>query len=100
MPRERAAEYAGRYRAAIYEVTVGRDADGVWLEAVRRGGMDAHQRPRPEPLPRMRLDFSDDDRAVVRNGPFAEMPVWFARDGNGSVRWVRFFGRLTPRRDP
>ena len=100
VPRERAAEYAGRYRAAIYEVTVGSDADGVWLEAVRRGGMDAHQRPRPEPLPRMRLDFSGDDRAVVRNGPFAEMPVWFARDRNGSVRWVRFFGRLTPRRDP
>jgi CubicO group peptidase (beta-lactamase class C family) len=94
---ERRAEYAGRYRAAIYQVEVGGDDEGVWLEAVRRGGMDAHQSPRPAPLPRMRLDFTGDDRAVIRNGPFAEAPVWFARDRAGTVAWVKFYGRLTPR---
>ena len=96
-PPRRLSEHTGRYRAAIYDVTVGSDGEGVWLEAVRRGGMDAHQRPRPAPLPRMRLDFTADDRAVVRGGPFAEMPVWFARDAAGRVRWVKFYGRLTPR---
>ena len=92
-----AGEYAGRYRAAIYDVTVGTDADGVWLDAVRVGGMDAHQSPRPAPLPRMRLDFVAADRAVIRNGPLEEQPAWFARDPAGRVRWVRFYGRLTPR---
>jgi CubicO group peptidase (beta-lactamase class C family) len=88
-------EYAGRYRAAIYDVAAGADGEGVWLDARRVGGMDAHQSPRPEPLPRMRLDFVAPDRAVIRNGPFTEQPVWFARDHDRRVRWVKFFGRLT-----
>jgi CubicO group peptidase (beta-lactamase class C family) len=93
----RIAEYLGHYRAAIYDVRVGADRDGVWVDAVREGGMDAHQSPRPSPLPRMRLDFVADDRAIVRNGPLIEQPVWFVRDDAGAVRWVKFYGRLTPR---
>ena len=91
------AEYAGRYRAGIYTVDIGMDSEGLWLEAERFGGMDAHQQPRPAPLPRMRLDFVADGRALVRNGPFATLPVGFIRDSEGRVRWMRFYGRLTPR---
>lgn len=91
------AQYVGRYSAAIYNIEVGLDEDGLWLDAVRVGGMDAHQSPRPAPLPRMRLDFFADDRALIRNGPFAGMFVHFVRDPGRGVRWVRFYGRLTPR---
>lgn len=94
------AQYVGHYRAAIYAVEIGLDGDGVWLDALRVGGMDAHQSPRPAPLPRMRLDFVADDRAIIRNGPFARQPVTFVRDPDGRVRWIRFYLRLTPRADP
>jgi CubicO group peptidase (beta-lactamase class C family) len=96
---ERLAKYVGHYRAAIYTLEIGFDADGAWLDAERVGGMDAHQSPRPAPLPRMRLEFVGDDRAFIRGGPFASMPVTFVRDAQRVVRWVRFYGRLTPRVD-
>lgn len=91
------AEYVGHYRAAIYAVEIGLDGDGVWLDALRVGGMDAHQSPRPAPLPRMRLTFVGGDRAFIRDGPFARQPVSFVRTPDGTVKWVRFYLRLTPR---
>jgi hypothetical protein len=94
---DRLAQFVGNYRAAIYAIEIGLDADGAWLYAERVGGMDAHQSPRPAPLPRMRLDFVGDDRAIIRDGPFAGLPVNFVRHNDGTVKWVRFYGRLTPR---
>lgn len=93
----RPAQYVGSYRAGIYAVEVGLDEEGLWLEADRLGGMDSHQSPRPAPLPRMRLDFVADDRALIRNGPGG---VSFARDHTGRVGWVSFYGRLSPRVGP
>jgi CubicO group peptidase (beta-lactamase class C family) len=94
---DRLAQYVGNYRAAIYAIEIGFDGDGIWLDAERVGGMDAHQTPRPAPLPRMRLDFVGDDRAIIHGGPFAGLPVHFVRHDDGTVKWVRFYGRLTPR---
>lgn len=94
---DRVAQYVGNYRAAIYTIEIGSDGDGVWLDAERVGGMDGHQSPRPAPLPRMRLDFVGDDRAIIHGGPFVGLPVNFVRRDDGTVQWVRFYGRLTPR---
>jgi CubicO group peptidase (beta-lactamase class C family) len=97
VPADQLSQYVGRYNAAIYSIEIGLDGDGLWVDALRVGGMDAHQSPHPAPLPRMRLDFFVDDRATIRSGPFAGQFVHFVRDPSGHVGWVRFYGRLTPR---
>jgi hypothetical protein len=98
--RDLLAQYVGSYRASIYAIEVGLDTEGLWLDAVRVGGMDSHQSPRPAPLPRMRLDFVAGDRATIRNGPSATGQVAFVRDRAGRVGWVSYFGRLSPRTGP
>ncbi len=96
---EQLAEYAGRYSAALDDITLS-PGDGVLtMHFTPKGGFPAKDSPAPPAPPPMRLALCDGDRAVVLDGPMRDTFGEFLRAPDGTIAWLRFGGRIHARYD-
>lgn len=94
---ERAAEYAGLYRAvlATLRVTVSRAGVSIVDESPERQFAERRLRPLPpQPAP---IAFYAPDRAVVLEGSHRGERCEFLRDASGAIEWMRWDGRIARR---
>jgi CubicO group peptidase (beta-lactamase class C family) len=87
------ADYVGRYRATLVELTVTDDGNG--LRVAERPRVDVADRVAGAPLG---LAFTGEDRAVVIEGARKGERVEFLRE-HGRVVWLRWDGRIARRDD-
>jgi hypothetical protein len=86
----------GLYVAPTRHIEVGRLGEALVLREIPRGGFpkkDSPPLPGPPPPP-MRFGFYAKDRLVGLDPPNTEARAEIIRDDDGSVKWLRYFGRL------
>jgi CubicO group peptidase (beta-lactamase class C family) len=96
---EQLAAYAGRYSAAMDEITFSPgDGGALTMQLIPKGGFPKRDSPAPPAPPPMRLALCDGDRAVVLDGPMRDTVGEFLRAPGGAIAWLRFGGRIPARR--
>ena len=94
-----AAGYVGRYPAGIAEYVVTADDGGLVVTVeVQKDLLEADPDVAAQMPPPLPLGFVGRDRAVVLGDYIAGSRVQFFRDAEGNVEWMRFGGRIYPRR--
>ncbi len=95
---EELAAYGGRYRATLAELEVAVAGEGLVITEGRPGKA---VRPGPVPLPNepVTVRLTGRDRCVIAEGPRRGERCEFVRDGDGSIGWLRWDGRLAVRSD-
>jgi CubicO group peptidase (beta-lactamase class C family) len=96
---EQLAEYAGRYSAALDDITLSPADGALAMHFTPKGGFPAKDSPAPPAPPPMRLALCEGDRAVVLDGPMRDTLGEFLRDPDGTISWLRFGGRIHARHD-
>lgn len=93
-PPQDLADYLGSWRAALDFYDLREESGELVLHRQPLGGYPTPASPRsPAPAP-SRLRFLGDDVVQAVGGPARGQRGDFLRDGDGSVRWFRWEGRL------
>jgi len=89
----------GVYVGPTRRVEVGRLADALVLREIPLGGFPTRATPPlPGPPPAVvRYGFYAEDRLVGLDPPYTEARAEIVRDAEGSVKWLRYSGRLHAR---
>ena len=94
---EQLAEYAGKYSRPVVDVTISVEGDGLRLDAVSRSLLaDTEQEQKQPPI---HLEPLGNDKFRITTGASAGGKVDFIRNEDGSIRFVRFGGRVVERVD-
>jgi CubicO group peptidase (beta-lactamase class C family) len=91
------SEYLGVYTSALADAEVRRDDASLVLAFTYKAGFptpDSPPLPSPPPAP---VAFFDRDRLFVCGGPMGGTEGDFLRGADGSLRWLRFGGRIAAR---
>jgi CubicO group peptidase (beta-lactamase class C family) len=95
LDEDQLAEYAGHYRQPQVDITVTVEGDGLCLDAVRKSALTDTDEEQKQPS--VHLEPLGNDKFRVTNGATAGSPVDFFRREDGSIRFIRYGGRVSDR---
>lgn len=96
-PADQLTAYVGRYVGTDIDLEIGRQDDRLVMTEIVKARFSAEEPvslPAPSPA---HLALYSKDRIVVLDGPWKGQRAEFMCDADGSVRWLRFIGRLHAR---
>ena len=91
------APYAGRYRAALMELELTVQGDGLVAQMIPQGGFPKRDSPAGPKPPPTRLALGTEDAVIALDPPFKDARGEFLRDEQGALIWLRFGGRMARR---
>ncbi len=91
------APYAGRYRAALMELELTVQGDGLVAQMIPQGGFPKRDSPAGPKPPPTRLALGAEDAVIALDPPFKDARGEFLRDEQGALTWLRFGGRMARR---
>jgi hypothetical protein len=91
------AELVGRYGAALADLEVVAEGDGLVLRVTEQRWLGPTSPTRDLPPP-TRLAFTAEDRLVALDAPTKGTRAEVLRDASGQVEWLRWGGRIHRRR--
>ena len=88
------SSYAGTYSRPFSDVEVSVHGDVLVLVRTAKQGFPTRESPIPPPAPPAQFQFYAKDRLVRIDGPLKGTRAEFIRADDGSLRWLRFGGRI------
>ena len=97
VPTSALATYAGLYTAALNDIELRVQGNGLLLQSIPKGGFPKKETaPGPTPPP-VELVFVGQDQVLAIEQPFTNQRGDFLRDETGKLIWFRFGGRIHAR---
>ncbi len=89
--------YAGEYHAALTDLALTIEGDGLVMQVTPKGGFPQRDSPPGPTPPPSRLALGEDDLVIALDPPFKDARGEFVRDADGTIGWLRFGGRIARR---
>jgi hypothetical protein len=86
--------YAGRYTAALDDVTLALRGDDLVMEVSPKGGFPTPDTPPSATPPPMRVALCGEDQVIVLDPPSQGARGEFLRGPDGAISWFRIGGRV------
>jgi CubicO group peptidase (beta-lactamase class C family) len=90
-------QYVGRYRSYFTDLELAMLAGRLVGQVTFKRGFPSEDVPPPPLPPPMSVGRCEEDRLLVLDGPFKDIPIDVIRAEDGSIGWLRRAGRLNVR---
>jgi CubicO group peptidase (beta-lactamase class C family) len=97
LPEEQLAAFTGVYTSAADDCSLSLSAGGLVLQVTPKGGFPTPDSPASPPPPPVRAALYAQDRLIVVEDPIKGARGEFLRSPDGSLKWLRLFGRVHAR---
>jgi CubicO group peptidase (beta-lactamase class C family) len=94
LPPAELAAFAGRYRATLIEAEVTAGDEGLIIVQHSLGGFPDESTPPAPPSPPCPFVFTGTDQIEALEGSLQGVKGIFARNADGSIRWLHMGGRI------